>query len=148
MARTFILAVVLLVTGCATADLPPVEPPKAIALAQGSNTATIYLTRENGGALGHSSAEIMLDGKKTGTITNGQCVRLTIPAGSHNLQLAKSVFASLGSALGNAVASAFKIYNVKIKSGETQFFRAKARYDGPKTGWLFTTTKQKTGSAC
>ncbi len=148
MQRLFILPIALLLSACATAELPPIERPKAISLAQGSNSATIYLTRENGGALAHTTAEIILDGKKIGTMTNGQCVRLAIPAGSHNLQLTKNAFGSLGSALGNAVAKAFKIYNVKIERGQRLHYTARARYDGPKTGWLFSVSKQPSGQSC
>lgn len=148
MTRLYILLVAFLLTGCATTELPPIERPKAISLDQGPNSAIIYLTRENGGALAHTTAEIMLDGERIGTMTNGQCVRLAIPAGSHNLQLTKSVFGSLGSALGNAIAKAFKVYNVKIESGQRLHYRATARYDGPKTGWLFSVSKQASGEPC
>lgn len=148
MARAYVLAIILLLTGCATAELPPIERPKTISLAHGPGTATIYLTRENGGALAGSTAEILLDGKTIGTMTNGQCVRLTIPAGSHNLQLAKNVFASFGGAIGNALLKAFKAYNVKIKTGQSLHYTAKARYDGPKTGWLFRVSMQPSGNTC
>ena len=65
-----------------------------------------------------------------------------------SLQLAKNVFASFGGAIGNALLKAFKAYNVKIKPGQSLHYTAKARYDGPKTGWLFRVSMQPSGNTC
>ena len=131
MARACILAMILLLASCATTELPPVERPKALSLANGPDTATIFLNRENGGPLAQSVAKITLDGKEVGTITNGQCIRLTVPTGSHNLQLNTALFGSLASGLGNAIAKSLNVYNVKITKGESQHFSGKAHYDSP-----------------
>ena len=148
MAHACILLMILLLTGCATTELPPIERPKALSLANGPDTATIYLNRENGGPLAHSIAKITLDGKEVGTITNGQCIRLTVPVGSHNLRLNTALFGSLASGLGNALAKSLNVYNVKISKGESQHFSGKAYYDSPQVGWLFRVSKQDTGRTC
>lgn len=148
MARICILPVILLLAGCATTELPPVERPKALSLANGPDTATIFLNRENGGPLATSVAKITLDGKEVGTITNGQCIRLTVPTGSHNLRLNTALFGGLVSGLGNALAKSLNVYNVKISKGEIQHFFGKAHYDSPQVGWLFRVTRQDTGKTC
>ena len=133
--------------GCATGLLPPADPPKAISLASGGPTATVILNRVSHTVYRAAAANVLLDGKQVGTVTNGQCVRLTIPAGNHNLQLTTGLLSNLGGALGNAIASSLKSYNVKIAAGQRQFFSAKPYYDGP-SGWLFRVTKEATGQPC
>ncbi len=147
--RIVLLFVVVLLAGCAgTSKPPPVGAPKAISLAQGGNTGTIYLNRANAPQLGYSTADVLLDGKKIGTIENGQCVRLTVPAGSRQLTVSASAFGNFGAALGSALVASMNLHNAKIKGGEVLHFSTKPYYDGPQTGWIMSTLKQKSGRTC
>lgn len=137
--------------GCVAAPGPvdgPVEKPKAISVAGGGARATVILRRANFSVYSASSANVLLDGTPVGTISNGQCVRLTIPAGNHNLQLTNGLFSDIGGALGNALASALEVYNVKAQAGQRLYYSAKPVYDGPNTGWLFEVSQQASGRAC
>ena len=145
----FILPVMLAIAVTACAGSPgPVEPPKAISAAQGGETATVIINRVNAQPLHWVDANIMLNGKAIGTISNGQCVRATIPVGDHFMQLTQGLLGNIGGALGNAVAGAFKFKNVKIKSGQTLHYAAMPYYDGPNTGWLFRIQREASGRVC
>ncbi len=139
--------IALALAGCAGTP-GPVEKPKAISVAKAGKTATIYLTRANARVYSASAANVLLDGRQIGTITNGQCVRLTIPAGNHNLQLTTGFLSNLGGALGNALASSLKAYNVKARAGQRLHYGAKPVYNGPNTGWLFSVSQQASGRPC
>ena len=145
----FMSLVLLCLTGCAAGPPPPVFGPIAINAAEGKNTSTIILNRANARVLGHNSGEITLNGNKIGEIKNGQCVRLTIPAGNHNLHVHKgSIFNSIGSSIGNAFAEGLAIYNVKAVPGQTLHYAVKPHYDSPNVGWLLITRKQESGPNC
>ncbi len=145
--RIFI-SVILLLSACAPRELPPIEKPKAISLGKGQNSGTIFLNRQNARQLGFVTADILLNGERVGKITNGQCVRLTVPAGSHNLQLTEGNFGAIGAALGNAIAKSIGKYNVKITKGQQLHYFAQPVYDSPNVGWLFQTTQQTSGRKC
>ncbi len=89
-------------------------------------------------------AYIDFDGKALGTITNGQCVRISIPAGKHMLTVSKLRFNPFAS-VGSLLSSALKLHNVDIKAGQRQYYIVKPYYSGPNAGWMYSTTKQKSG---
>ncbi len=146
MLRILILSgIMMALAGCATG---PVEPPKTISAATGGNTAIIFLRRANVTMASASSANVLLDGKRIGTVSNGQCVRLRIPAGNHTMHLTTGVFGDLGAALGNAIANSLGTQNVKAKRGQRLFYSAKPVWDGPGTVPRFTISQQASGQAC
>jgi hypothetical protein len=148
MLRVLAISVsVMVLAGCATAT-GPVEAPKTISAASGGNTATIFLRRADVWMASASSANVLLDGERIGTVSNGQCVRLKVPAGNHNLQLTAGFLADLGSALGNAVARSLKIYNVKAKPGQRLYYSSKPVWDGPGTVPRFTVLQEASGQPC
>lgn len=136
-----------LAAGCATGP-PPVFEPAAISVGKGSDTLTVFMNRQNGGPLASANANLLFDGDVIGTIGNGQCVRLTLPAGNHNLTAAVDRFGSLGGSMGQALASAFNSYNVQGAPGQTLYFEVKPHYDSPQVGWLFYTSKVASGRTC
>lgn len=81
-------------------------------------------------------------------MSNGQCVRLRIPAGNHNMHLTTGVFGDLGAALGNTIASSLGGFNVKAKPGQRLFYSARPVWDGPGTVPRFTVSQQASGQAC
>lgn len=148
MLRNLALSVIAMaLASCATAT-GPVEPPKTISAATGGNTAIIFLRRANVTMASASSANVLLDGKRIGTVSNGQCVRLRIPAGDHTMHLTTGVFGDLGAALGNAIANSLGTQNVKAKRGQRLFYSARPVWDGPGTVPRFTVTQQASGKAC
>ena len=148
MLRCFaVLSVFLGAAACATTT-GPIAEPKTISAATSGPTATIFLNRADVTVYSASDANVLLNGERIGTISNGQCARLTIPAGNHNLSLSAGLFSGIGSAIGSALASSLNIYNVKAVKGQRMFYFAKPVYDGPNTGWLFKVKQQPSGRAC
>ena len=140
-------AIAMALAACATTT-GPVEPPKTISAATGGNTATIFLRRADVWMASASSANVLLNGKRIGTVSNGQCVRLKIPAGDHTMHLTTGVFGDLGAALGNALAKSLGTQNVKAKPGQRLFYSARPVWDGPGTVPRFTVSQQASGRAC
>ena len=148
MLRVFTGLVILLgVAACATTT-GPIAEPKTISAATDGPTATIFLNRADVTVYSASDANVLLNGERIGTISNGQCARLTIPAGNHNLSLSAGIFSDIGRAIGSALASSLNIYNVKAAKGQKLFYFAKPVYDGPNTGYLFKVEQQPSGRAC
>ncbi len=117
-------------------------------MASGSGTGTLYLSRPDHRVFGHEDAYIILDGQNVGTISNGQCVRLTISSGKHQIQVSPNAFANFGAAIGAALAKAFKYRNVDMKAGGRLYYQATPYYDSPQVGWMFSTTKKTSGRSC
>lgn len=148
MARILPLCAILVtLAGCATTT-GPVEEPKTISAATGGKTAIVYLRRADVWMASAESANILLDGKRIGTVSNGQCVRVRIPAGDHHMQVTTGFLADLGAALGNAVARSLETQNAKARPGQRLYFSAKPRWDGPGTVPYFTVTREASGQAC
>ena len=148
MKHQITLLAAMLVAACATTP-PPVFEPTAISVAKGKNTATIFLNRADAPILGHATASIIFNGKSVGEIKNGQCVRLSVPAGSHNLHASKaSIFGQVGDSIGHSIAQSFNHFNVKIKPGQSLHYFAKPEYDSPNVGWIFRTIQKQAGRTC
>ena len=148
MKHQIALLAAILVAACATTP-PPVFEPTTISVAKGEDTATVFLNRADDAVLGHASASIIFNGANVGEIKNGQCARLSIPAGSHNLQVSKaSIFGNVGATIGHSIAQSLNHFNVKIKPGQSLHYFAKPEYDSPNVGWIFRVAQQKAGRTC
>jgi hypothetical protein len=65
------------VQGCASG-----QPPEAFGKA-GANTGTVYVSRPSQFVGSGMAMNVYVDGAQAGSISNGQCIRLTLPAGRH-----------------------------------------------------------------
>lgn len=148
MLRFLALSALAMALGACATTTGPVEPPKTISAATGGNTATVFLQRADVWMASATSANVLLNGERIGTVSNGQCVRLKIPAGKHTMQLTTGVFGDFGAALGNALAKALDTQNVKAKPGQRLFYTARPVWDGPGTVPYFTVSQQASGRAC
>jgi hypothetical protein len=72
--------VVAALQGCASG-----QPPEAFGKA-GANTGTVYVSRPSQLAAVGMAMNVYVDGAQVGSISNGQCIRLTLPAGRHAIK--------------------------------------------------------------
>jgi len=149
MQKLSIAILMVVLTGCASGGAPIKYKPISIAVAKGSKTATVYLTRQSHWLKTNVPANIIFDGKPIGVIKNGQCVRLKLPSGTHHLVVASSdiLFGNAASSANYSLAQSFGFQNLQMKPGQTQFFLTQLEYDSPGV-YLFQTRRQSSGRKC
>jgi hypothetical protein len=63
------------------------RPPSALAQAKAAaGTGTVYVSRPSQWVASLLSIDVYVNGKKVGSISDGKCMKVTLPAGRHRIQ--------------------------------------------------------------
>ena len=81
MRSYYVITVAALLSGCAASG------PTFVASPSSSNQSIIYLFRPAKFANGGSSPDVVLDGKKVGSLKNGGYIPLSVSPGPHTLEI-------------------------------------------------------------
>lgn len=135
----------LLLGACAHATGPlPQHKSAKLDASSGATSATVYLNRVNTGAVANLTGKIYLNQEEIGEIKNGQCVKITVPAGQHSLMTSISL---IPPTLATGLLQAFGVYNLTTKPGEVVFFEARPDFD-LNAGWMLHARKVPSGRRC
>jgi hypothetical protein len=127
----------LLAGGCATGDAQNV----VFQGASGANSGTVYVSRPSQLAGSGLAVDVHVDGKSVGSINNGGCMKVKLPAGRHTI--------SGGSTWGAPFSPSGGAQPVEVNVGKgTSASVVITPIAGPGFNFIFPTTVTATGSRC